>query len=31
LISDIGMPRKDGYDFIREVRWGGHRLPAASR
>ena len=30
LISDIGMPRKDGYDFIRDVRRGGHRLPAAA-
>jgi signal transduction histidine kinase/PAS domain-containing protein len=30
LLSDIGMPRKDGYDFIRDVRRGGHRLPAAA-
>jgi len=30
LISDIGMPRKDGYDLIRDVRRGGHRLPAAA-
>src|SRR6185503_4345070 len=30
LLSDIGMPRKDGYDFIREVRRGGHRLPPAA-
>jgi signal transduction histidine kinase len=30
LISDIGMPRKDGYDFIRDVRRSGHRLPAAA-
>jgi signal transduction histidine kinase/CheY-like chemotaxis protein/PAS domain-containing protein len=30
LLSDIGMPRKDGYDFIRDVRRGGYRLPAAA-
>jgi signal transduction histidine kinase/PAS domain-containing protein len=30
LISDIGMPRKDGYAFIREVRDSGHKLPAAA-
>jgi signal transduction histidine kinase len=30
LISDIGMPRKDGYDFIGDVRRSGHRLPAAA-
>jgi signal transduction histidine kinase/PAS domain-containing protein len=30
LLSDIGMPRKDGYEFIRDVRRGGHRLPAAA-
>jgi signal transduction histidine kinase len=30
LISDIGMARKDGYDFILDVRRSGHRLPAAA-
>lgn len=30
LISDIGMPRKDGYELIAAVRRGGHRLPAAA-
>jgi CheY-like chemotaxis protein len=30
LLSDIGMPRKDGYEFIRDVRRAGHRLPAAA-
>jgi CheY-like chemotaxis protein/anti-sigma regulatory factor (Ser/Thr protein kinase) len=30
LISDIGMPRKDGYDFILDVRRSGHRVPAAA-
>jgi signal transduction histidine kinase len=30
LISDIGMPRKDGYQFIIDVRRGGHHLPAAA-
>ena len=31
LVSDIGMPQRDGYDFIREVRSRGYssqRLPA---
>jgi signal transduction histidine kinase/PAS domain-containing protein len=30
LISDIGMPRRDGYDFIADVRRRGLRLPAAA-
>jgi CheY-like chemotaxis protein len=30
LISDIGMPRRDGYEFILDVRRSGHRLPAAA-
>jgi CheY-like chemotaxis protein len=30
LISDIGMPRKDGYEFILDVRRNGYRLPAAA-
>jgi signal transduction histidine kinase/PAS domain-containing protein len=30
LLSDIGLPRKDGYEFIREVRTNGHRVPAAA-
>jgi len=30
LLSDIDMPRKGGYDFIRDVRRSGHRLPAAA-
>jgi signal transduction histidine kinase/PAS domain-containing protein/ActR/RegA family two-component response regulator len=30
LISDIGMPRKDGYAFIQDVRRSGHKLPAAA-
>jgi CheY-like chemotaxis protein len=30
LISDIGMPRKDGYQFIFDVRRRGLRLPAAA-
>jgi signal transduction histidine kinase len=30
LISDIGMPRKDGYQFIVDVRRRGLRLPAAA-
>jgi signal transduction histidine kinase/ActR/RegA family two-component response regulator len=28
LISDIGMPGRDGYDLIREVRSKGNTLPA---
>jgi signal transduction histidine kinase/PAS domain-containing protein len=30
LLSDIGMPRRDGYDFIVDVRRNGYRLPAAA-
>jgi CheY-like chemotaxis protein len=30
LLSDIGMPRKDGFQFITEARRAGHRLPAAA-
>ena len=30
LISDIGMPRKDGYEFIGDVRRRGLRMPAAA-
>ena len=30
LISDIGMPRQDGYEFIANVRRNGYRLPAAA-
>jgi CheY-like chemotaxis protein len=30
LLSDLGMPRKDGYEFILDVRRSGHRLPAAA-
>jgi len=30
IVSDIGMPRKDGYLFIQEVRREGHQLPAAA-
>ena len=28
LISDIGMPEKDGYELVQEVRAGGHSMPA---
>jgi CheY-like chemotaxis protein len=28
LISDIGMPGRDGLEFIREVRTRGIRIPA---
>jgi PAS domain S-box-containing protein len=28
LISDIGMPEKDGYELIKEVRAKGHTMPA---
>jgi signal transduction histidine kinase/DNA-binding response OmpR family regulator len=30
IISDIGMPREDGYSFIRSVRQSGSRCPAAA-
>jgi PAS domain S-box-containing protein len=30
LLSDIGMPRRDGYDFIAEVRRRGITTPAAA-
>ena len=30
LLSDIGMPRRDGYELISEVRMRGLRLPAAA-
>jgi PAS domain S-box-containing protein len=30
LLSDIGMPRRDGYDLIAEVRRRGHQTPAAA-
>jgi CheY-like chemotaxis protein len=33
LVSDIGMPDRDGYDLIREIRRRGHRardLPAVA-
>jgi PAS domain S-box-containing protein len=30
LVSDIGMPRRDGYDFIAEVRRRGIKTPAAA-
>jgi CheY-like chemotaxis protein len=33
LVSDIGMPREDGYDLIRRVREGGYGadvLPAVA-
>lgn len=28
IISDIGMPGRDGFDFIRAVRSGGNKVPA---
>lgn len=28
LLSDIGMPEMDGYEFIRMVRGKGHQIPA---
>jgi CheY-like chemotaxis protein len=28
IISDIGMPEQDGYDFIREIRSLGYKTPA---
>jgi CheY-like chemotaxis protein len=30
VLSDIGMPRKDGFQFIAEARRAGHRVPAAA-
>ncbi|MBC8065245.1 MAG: PAS domain S-box protein, partial [Chlorobia bacterium] len=30
LISDIGMPGKDGYTFIKQVREGGNAIPATA-
>jgi PAS domain S-box-containing protein len=30
IISDIGMPGKDGYEFIRSVRSNGDRTPAVA-
>jgi PAS domain S-box-containing protein len=30
LLSDIGMPRRDGYEFIAEVRRRGIKTPAAA-
>jgi PAS domain S-box-containing protein len=30
IVSDIGMPVMDGYDFIRHVRERGHRMPAVA-
>jgi CheY-like chemotaxis protein len=30
LISDIGMPGKDGYQFIKQVREAGHTMPATA-
>jgi CheY-like chemotaxis protein len=30
LVSDIGMPRRDGFELIAEVRKRGLRLPAAA-
>jgi CheY-like chemotaxis protein len=30
LLSDIGMPRRDGYEFISEVRRRGLKTPAAA-
>jgi PAS domain S-box-containing protein len=30
LVSDIGMPRKDGYQFVSELRRRGHKVPAAA-
>lgn len=30
LLSDIGMPEMDGYEFIRQVRGRGIRVPAVA-
>lgn len=30
IVSDIGMPEQDGYDFIREVRNQGYKTPAVA-
>ena len=30
IVSDIGMPERDGYDFMRAVRSGGHKVPAVA-
>jgi CheY-like chemotaxis protein len=32
IVSDVGMPEQDGYDFIRQVRakWSSRELPAAA-
>ena len=30
LLSDVGMPGRDGYQFIREVRASGSTIPAAA-
>jgi DNA-binding response OmpR family regulator len=30
IVSDIGMPEKDGYDFIRDVRKRGLMAPAVA-
>jgi CheY-like chemotaxis protein len=30
IVSDIGMPEKDGYDFIRDVRKSGLMAPAVA-
>jgi CheY-like chemotaxis protein len=30
IVSDVGMPSRDGYDFMRELRRRGNRTPAAA-
>ena len=30
LVSDVGMPGRDGYQLIREVRANGIRMPAVA-
>jgi CheY-like chemotaxis protein len=30
IVSDIGMPERDGYDFMRDVRTHGCRTPAVA-